>query len=37
MELQGHLSMRTIYNKKFLESEQRINLRKVNMEKGLDM
>ncbi len=37
MELQGHLSMRTILNKRFMKSEQRINLRRFQTDKGCDV
>ncbi len=36
MELQGHLDMRSVMNKQFLESDQLINLRRYQTDMGLD-
>ena len=36
-EVQGHVSMRTIFNRPFLETTQRLNIRRISTEKHTDM
>jgi hypothetical protein len=37
LEVQGHTNMKSIFNKPFLETSQKINLRRITVEKHTDM